>query len=84
MARASSNGCSTGVVERPDMSETAREVVARYRAAYERANSAGIGTPEFAEAMTEVRRAWQELKAAGIEPNETWRARQQDKLRSGR
>ena len=66
------------------MTETPREVMARYHAAYARANGAAIGTREFADAMADVRQAWRELKAAGIEPNETWRRREQGKLRSGR
>ncbi len=64
--------------------ETNREVVQRYHAAYERANSATIGTPEFVNAMAEVRRIWQQLRAAGVQPNETWRRGQQDKMRERR
>jgi hypothetical protein len=61
--------------------ETNREVVKRYHEAYERANSTTIGTPEFVAAMAEVRRIWHELRAAGVQPNETWRRRDQGKLR---
>ncbi len=68
-------------LKRQPIVETNREVVQRYHEAYERANSATIGTPEFVAAMAEVRRIWHELKAAGVQPNETWRRREQDKMR---
>ena len=66
------------------MMETNREVVQRYHEAYERANSATIGTREFEAAMIEVRRLWHELNAAGVRPNETWRRGEQGKLRERR
>lgn len=63
------------------MSDTTREIVDRYHEAYRRANSATLGSSEFADAMAEVRGLWDQLRAAGIQPNETWRSREQGKLR---
>jgi hypothetical protein len=39
-----------------------RDAEERYRAAYQAADRARIGTPEFAAAMRELRDAWQKLQ----------------------
>ena len=48
-----------------------RQLLREYREAYERANSARIGSPAFRAAMAEVQRLSRELVAAGV-ARATW------------
>ena len=50
-----------------------QQAVLEYHAANARAAASPLGTPEYDEAIADVRRLWKELEAGGINPVESWR-----------
>ena len=59
----------------------ARRALLEYRKAYECANRAPIGSPEFRAAMGELQRLAAELGAVGIDPASSWKESTKRKLR---
>jgi hypothetical protein len=66
------------------MDEAVFTALRRYHDAATAANDAPIGSVSYESAMAELRESWRTLRAAGIQPNESWRAREQRKLRRSR
>jgi hypothetical protein len=66
------------------MDDAVRNALRRYHEAATAANDAPLGSGEYASAMEQLRDSWRTLRAAGIQPNDSWRAREQRKLRRAR
>jgi hypothetical protein len=56
-----------------EVSLRARAALAEYHAACERAQSAPLGSPEFADAMRLVRSLCAELEGLNVDPAASWR-----------
>ena len=66
------------------MDDAVRSALRRYHDAATAANDSPIGSPDYESAMADLRDSWRTLRAAGIQPNDSWRAREQRKLRRTR
>ena len=66
------------------MNDAVHDALRRYHDAATAANDAPIGSEHYETAMSELRNSWRTLRDAGIQPNDSWRAREQRKLQRSR
>ena len=62
------------------MNDAVQDALRRYHDAATAANDAPLGSPNYDHAMMELRDTYRTLRQAGIQPNDSWRAREQRKL----